>query len=338
VRAFLAPPPPPGLQPGPAPTFSVLIAAYQAAGTIVECVESALCQTAPAHEVIVVDDGSSDETSKLLAPYEERIAYIRQDNRGAATASNVGARRATGEFISILDADDVYEAERLEALGELAIARPDLDIVMTDAHLEVEGDTVGRFFDKTPFEVAEQRLAIIERCFVAWPAVRRTSFLELGGFDESMRIGYDWECWIRMLNAGCRAGAIDEPLLRYRIAGHRSLTDDRVATLHSRVRVLELAARLDLSEPERAELDLYLGRRRRRVLLAESEQALRAHSADARRRALAVAISRGMPLSTRLRALTAAAAPQLAARRLASIEARTGQSRIKRAVPRRSQP
>jgi hypothetical protein len=334
VRTILAPPPPPGLRPGPPPTFSIVVATFQAAASIAQCVASALNQTAPAHEVIVVDDGSTDGTLDRLAPFRDRIVYIRQDNRGAAAASNLGARRATGDFISILDADDVYELRRLEALTELAVRRPDLDILMTDAYLEVEGEFVGQFFERTPFEVMHQEVAIFERCFVAWPAVRRTSFVELEGFDESLRIGYDWECWIRMLHAGCRAGAIDEPLLRYRIAGHQSLTDDRLAALRSRVRVLEIAAGLDLSDEERAELELYLQRRRRRLLLAEAEHALRLHRHDARRRSAVVALGPGMPLATRLRALAAALAPATAARRLAAIEARTGHSRTKRSLPR----
>jgi hypothetical protein len=334
---MLAPPAPAGLQPGPAPTFSILIATYQAAATIAESVESALSQTVRAHEVIVVDDGSSDGTDEQLKPYGDRIRYLRQENRGAPAASNVGLAAATGDFVSILDADDTYEPQRLEALTELATKRPDLDILMTDAYLEVEGETVGLFSELTPFASAQQNLEIFERCFVAWPAVRRQTLVELGGFDESLRIGYDWECWIRLLHAGCRAGGVDEPLLRYRIAGQRSLTDDRVGALQSRVRVLEVAARLDLSEEERGQLELFLRRRRRRVLLAESEHALRGRSPDARRRSVAVATASGMPLGVRLKALAAAVAPRIAARRLAAIEARTGQTRIKRAVPRRTQ-
>jgi len=334
MRTILAPSPPPGLQPGAPPRFSIVIATYQAAASIAECVASALGQTAPAHEVLVVDDGSTDETLDRLAPFRDRILYLHQDNRGAAAATNLGARRATGDFVSILDADDVYEPQRLEALTELAVRRPDVDILMTDAYLDVEGEPVGQFFERTRFEVDRQQLAIFERCFVAWPAVRRTSFVELGGFDESLRIGYDWECWIRMLHAGCRAGAIDEPLLRYRIAGQQSLTDDRIAALRSRVRVLEIASRLDLCEQERGELELYLRRRRRRVLLAESEHALRANHHGARRRSVAVALASGMPLAIRLRALAAALAPRTAARRLAALEARTGHSRIKRSIPR----
>jgi hypothetical protein len=148
-----------------------------------------------------------------------------------------------------------------------------------------------------------------------------------------MKIAYDWDCWIRLLYDGCRAGAIDEPLMRYRIGGHQSLSDDRVAALQDRVRVLERAARLDLSDDERGELEFYLRRRRRRALLAELDQALRAHSPGARRLSLAVAVAPAMPVGTRARAVAAAIAPRAAARRLAQVEARTGHSYAKRRPP-----
>jgi Glycosyl transferase family 2 len=331
---LLAPTAPPGLQRGPAPRFSILTPAYQAASSIVECVESALAQTTPAHQVIVVDDGSTDGTSEELERYLPRITYVRQENRGTAAALNAGLKVATGEFVSILDADDVYEPERIEALTELAAARPDLDVLMTDAYLEVEGEVVGRFSEHTPFAVDDQQLAILERCFVAWPAVRLRAIAEAGGFDESLRIAHDWECWIRLLHAGCRAGAVDEPLLRYRIAGAASLTDNRVAALLDRVRALEVASGLDLSQEERRHLERSLRDKRREVLLAESEQALRAHNPRARRSSVAIALSRGMPFRLRLKGLAAAIAPRAAARRLAAIEARTGHTRIRRNVPR----
>src|SRR5258708_8618847 len=123
LRRMLAPAAPAGLQPGPAPTFSILIATYQAAASIAECVESALSQTVRAHEVIVVDDGSSDGTNAQLKQYGDRIRYLRQEHRGAPASSNVGLSPATGDFVSILDADDTYEPQRLEALTELATKR-----------------------------------------------------------------------------------------------------------------------------------------------------------------------------------------------------------------------
>jgi glycosyltransferase involved in cell wall biosynthesis len=333
VRPVIAPKPPSGLVPGPAPTFSIVTAAYQAAASIAECVESALAQTLPAHEIVVVDDGSTDGTADRLAPYRDRILYIRQENRGLPAALNAGVRAASADFVAILDADDAYEPERLEALSELARARPDLDIVTTDAYLEVNGTVVGRFYEATPFEPERQRLEIIDRCFVTWPAIRRAKLLDLGGYDEAMTFASDWECHMRLLYSGCRAGAVDEPLMRYRMGSNEAQSDKRVQTLRHRVYVLERAKRFALSDEERRQLEFYLGRRRRRVLLAESEQALRERRAGSRRTALAVATASGMPVATRVRAAAAAIAPRLAARRLAAIERRTGHSYAKRRLP-----
>jgi glycosyltransferase involved in cell wall biosynthesis/predicted SAM-dependent methyltransferase len=332
MRPALAPRPSDEVAAIPAPTFTVVVAAYNAAASVAAAVESALAQTLPPHEVIVVDDGSTDGTEDTLLPYRDGITYIRQENRGAAAASNAGFRGASGDFVVILDADDVYAPERLEALAELASGRPDLDILSTDAYLEADGEIVERFFERTPFAISDQRLAILERCFLACPAVRRETILSVGGFDESLRIGYDWECWIRLFHLGALAGAVDEPLLHYRL-GAGSLTGNRVAAVRSRVRVLELASRLDLSSEERFALERYLRRRRSRALLADAEQALRGHADDARRLALQVAGGDGLPVALRLKALAAAAAPGLAGARLEAIEERTGQSRIRRGIP-----
>jgi glycosyltransferase involved in cell wall biosynthesis len=333
MRPILAPPPRQPLQTARMPRFSILTAAYQASESIVECVESALAQTVPPHEVIVVDDGSSDGTADRLLAYRDRIVYVRQENRGAPAASNVGLRMASGDFVSILDADDVYEPERLAALTELALVRPDLDILVTDAFVEVDGKPAGTFFERTPFAVSDQLRACFERCFIAWPAIRRSRLVDLGGFDESFRIAFDWDCAIRLLGAGCLAGAVDEPLLRYRITGRGSLSDDRLPNLRARVRVLEVASGLDLAADERAELDRYLGRRRRRLQLAELEQALRARSRNARRLAVRAAVERSLPLPSRVRAAASALAPGLAARRLDRLAAKTGRSRTKRVPP-----
>jgi glycosyltransferase involved in cell wall biosynthesis len=334
MRRFVVPPAPFGLEPSQRPTFSVVIPTYQAAATIAEAVESALTQTVAPHEVIVVDDGSTDRTRSVLEHYRDRISYYCQANRGVAAALNAGIRHATGEFVSILNADDAYEPERIQALSELAAMRPDLDIVMTDAYFEVGGRIVSRFGEHTPFARNDQDVEIFERCFIAWPAVRREALIRIGGFDESLRIGEDWECWIRLLHAGSAAGLVDQPLMRYRIAGYGSLTDDRVAALHSRVEILERVAALDLSAAQRSALNKYLSRRRNRVLLAELEQAIRSESPGRRRRALRVAIGQRTEAPMRIRALAAALAPRVAAHRLAALEAKAGESRVRRGLPR----
>ena len=205
VWSFLAPAPEPGLQPGPVPTFSVVIPAYQAADTVGEAVASVFAQTVAPEELIVVNDGSTDDIEGALAPYRERITLISKENGGRASALNLGVGEANGEYVSFLDADDAYQPERIEALGALASMRPDLDLLVTDASLEVEGRIVGRFCAETPFAVEDQRLAILDRCFIVCPCVRRARLLDVGGFYEAFRFSEDWDCWIRLIMRGfCR--------------------------------------------------------------------------------------------------------------------------------------
>lgn len=331
-RSFRAPPgPAAGAERRGRATFSVVIAAYEAAGSIAETVESALAQTEPPLEVIVYDDGSTDATSSALEPYLDRIVYVAGPHAGVAAARNAAVERARGEFVAVLDADDAYLPERLEALADLAAARPDLEILCTDVVFEIDGRVVGRFGESTPFEIVDQRAAILERCFCVAPAFLRSKLVGVGGYDESMRTAEDWELAVRLLFAGAVAGIVDEPLYRYRIRVG-SLTADRVAALRERVRFLErVGETYELEGEERAALSRSLARQRAALALTQAEAALRARSEDARRRALAAATVAGVGLRTRAAALAAAVAPRTAARVLER-RAQRGKSRLERVV------
>jgi GT2 family glycosyltransferase len=320
MRRVLAPEPPPGLQPGHEPSFSVLIAAYNVAGFVGEAVTSALAQTRPPHEVIVCDDGSTDDLDTALEPFRHRIVLLRKENGGEASAKNAAARAASAEFVTFLDADDVYAPDRLEALAELAVARPDLDVLTTDAVLEVEGEPVRRCYtDELPFEVADQRAGILRRNFVfGLAAVRRERFLDAGGFDESLRFATDWDFWTRLILDGARVGAVMEPLARYRLR-EGSLSGSRARLVAGRVRVLEkAAAHPSLSAAERRIVAHSIALERRRLALAEARAALAGELPSPRRRSLAVALGPGHPVRTRVKALAAAFAPHSAGRMLAA--------------------
>jgi len=333
-RPLRAPPAPGRVEPGPQPTFSVAIPAHNAAATIVEAVESALAQTLPPLEVIVVDDGSTDGTEAALESHADRIRYVRQEQGGAASARNAALRIARGDFFALLDADDAYLPERLEALAALAVARPDLDLLCTDLAYVVDGRTVGRFLETCPFEVDDQRTAILERCFCAVPAVRRAALVEVGGFDESIRTADDWDCAIRLIHAGSVAGVVDEALYSYRIHG-ASLTADRIGTLRERIEMLErVGGTQGLSARERAGLARSLSHQRTSLALAEAEVAVRARSADARRLAFAAALSPGGRLRYRLAAVAAVLAPRAVARGLERRDARRGDTRLRSPVRR----
>jgi hypothetical protein len=303
---------------GDVPSFSIIIAAYQVADVIAESIESALAQTAPPHEIVVCDDGSTDELEAAVAPYRGRIVLVRKENGGEASAKNAAARVASGEFVAILDADDVYFAGRLEALGELSAARPDLDILTTDAFLELDGVRMRRVYEGDwTFEVEDQRRAILQRNFVfGLAAVRRERLLEAGGFDEGIRWTTDWDCWARLILGGARAGAVDEPLAIYRLR-ESSLSADRARLVDGRVRTLEKAAsHPSLTASERLVVATSIARERRELALLELRQALVQGASDARRRAVEVARGPGFPLRTRLKAALAAAAPRRSGRLL----------------------
>lgn len=274
---------------GAPPSFSVVVPAYEAATAIGETIESVLSQSPPPRDVVIVDDGSTDDLETTLAPFEGRIKLVRQANRGVAAARNAGLRECAGDFVLVVDADDVLLPGKLDALSRLGRRRPDLDLLCTDLHFEVEGKREGRFGEANRFPVEGQRREILERCFTIQPATRRSRLEELGGFDESLRTAEDWDCALRLILDGSVAGLYDEPLGVYRIHPG-SLTDSRRDTLHDRVRMLEKARSHQVLRPaERPLLERSLESQRYRAALADAQAALAEGGTHARRRGLELA-------------------------------------------------
>jgi glycosyltransferase involved in cell wall biosynthesis len=293
------------------PTFSIVIPAYQAAETIGHALNSALDQVHPAHEVIVVDDGSTDDLDGALDPYKDRVTVVRKENGGAASARNMGVELAGGEFMAVLDADDRFHRRRLEALAQLAMARPDLDLITTDTRFIVNEEAAGSFRDRNPFALEGQRTAILDSCFVGgWPAARLSRLRSIGGFDESLPIGHDWDCWIRLILEGALAGLVDRPYYDY-ILREDSLTSSRVASLWDRVRLLEKAAANPALLPEdKPALARSCRRHRSRAVEAETYAVL--YQAGPRRNLAKHALSKGVELRSRALATLALILPSLA--------------------------
>jgi hypothetical protein len=318
-------PPAPQIAPGPAPTFSVIVAAYNVADVIGDALESIQSQTQPPLEVIVCDDGSTDDLEAAVEPYRDEIMLLRQRNGGEASAKNAAAAAARGEFVAILDADDVYFANRLEALSKLAQVRPDLDILTTDGFLCVGGQVVRRNYDRSwRFEVVDQRRAILQRNFIfGLAAVRRERLLRHGGFDESILWTTDWDLWLRLILAGARAGCVDEPLALYRLR-ETSLTAQRRELLLGKLATLEKARQNpDLREEEAQVLEASLASYGREFALLDLKRAVAAGDVDARRRALSVLRAPGYRLRSRLDAAAMAAAPAISGRILRRRATRT---------------
>lgn len=295
-------------------TFSVCLAAYQVAACIGQAISSVLAQTHGAHEVIVCDDGSTDDIDLALAPYRDQIVLLRQENRGAAAARNTASQAATGEYVVFLDPDDRFLPERLEMLAELAVARPDLDVLTTDAFIELDGRVIGRYYtEANRFATGDQRRAILERNFLfGLLAVRREVLLAIGGHDESLSDVYDWDCWIRLIFAGARAGMVNQPLAVYTLR-EGSSTSVRLRLLRGRVDALTKAYdRGDLTLEERRIARQSLVAAAEAFAIGEAQEALVSGAPDARSRVLHVVFGRGFRLRSRVKALVAAAVPRIA--------------------------
>jgi glycosyltransferase involved in cell wall biosynthesis len=330
MRSFVAPPSDRQIVPGPRPSFSIVIPAYEAAAFAAEAVASALAQTVPPLEVVVCDDGSTDDLAGALAPYADRIVLLRKQNGGLASARNAGVRVSSGEFIAFLDADNVLRPKYLEALGELAAARPDLDILTTDAYLELDGQIYGRYYrGKARFVADDQRRGIIHQHFIFGNgAIRREALLAVGGYDETV-VAEDTDLFVRMILGGSRAGLVDDPLCVYRIR-RGSLSSSRPRMLRAATVVLERArAHPSLSPDELRYLRRQLAAKRRLASLAEAEESLRGLAPHPRRRSLKVAFGPpGYGIASRVKALAAAIAPQAAGRYLERLDRRAGKSRL----------
>jgi glycosyltransferase involved in cell wall biosynthesis len=237
------------------PTLAVIVAVHDMAARLGAALGSAFDQTLPADEVVVCDDGSTDEVDEALEPHRRQITLVRIPHRGEGAAKNAAVAACTTDFVVVLDADDEMDRRRLEAISWLARSRPDLDLIVTELEQVGPGAETHSWRLAEQFPAEDQRRAILRSNFLPAPALRRRALLEAGGFDEELTYGTDWECHIRMVLRGSRAGLILAPLYRYhRWPGQQ--TADRQRVLDGRVDVLErVAARLPLGDEDRVWLD-----------------------------------------------------------------------------------
>lgn len=323
--AFVVPVARTPVRPGPRPSFSVIVAAWQAAGTIGAAIRSAVEQTEPPLEIVVCDDGSTDDLVGALAPFGDAVRLLRVPHGGASPARNAAAAVSHGDFVVILDADDSWDPRRLERIADLAELRPDLDLIATDAWFVVDGERRGRFHDVNEFATTDQAVEILRRNFLfAHVAVRRSRWEEFGGYSPNLTRGEDWDMWLRLLLGGCVAGCVHEPLVDYTIHG-ASLSADRFKSLMARVEVLDRAeAGHRLNETQRAALTEARDEYRRRALAIHAEQLLVSGAQGRRRASLALLRAPGGGRRARVLSAAAAVAPGLAGARLRRQASRRG--------------
>jgi glycosyltransferase involved in cell wall biosynthesis len=195
--------------------FSVIIPAFNSAAFIAKTLESALAQTHPPAEVIVINDGSTDETLQIVQGFGDRVRCISQENRGLPGARNTGIENAEYEWIALLDADDLWRADKLELQAAAILANPAADFVYTSCYT-FYGDRMEKLLSAPPAFQVKQKLQTLVPFVPSSAVFRRSKAIEVGGFDPTMRLTEDWDMWHRLINAGTEFAAVLEPVTLYR--------------------------------------------------------------------------------------------------------------------------
>jgi glycosyltransferase involved in cell wall biosynthesis len=212
-------------------TVTVIIPAYNQASYLGQAVQSALAQTHRDLEVIVVDDGSTDDTALVAQAFADtRVRYIYQENRGLSSARNAGLREASGVFISFLDSDDQFLPHKLELLLAELERHPEAGLAAGQAiPVDQDGQPIGKVFDKgLPAERAQWLLG--NPLHVGSVLLRREWQERVGFFDESLRSYEDWDLWLRLARARCPMRWVARPVSLYRFHPTQMTRDGRQMT------------------------------------------------------------------------------------------------------------
>lgn len=209
------------------PKVSVIIPTYNRARYVCEAIDSVLSQTFTDYEILVVDDGSTDNTKEALNKYKNKIRYFFQENRGVSAARNLGIKNAEGEYLAFLDSDDVWFPQKL-ALQTNILGKVPKDTAMVSSDGEMVEEAAGvvkksvmrpRCPQKNSFKdkisqkefndgsIVEGYLysELLQGNFILTPTVllRKRCLDDIGGFDETLGIAEDYDLWLRIAAKYC---------------------------------------------------------------------------------------------------------------------------------------
>jgi glycosyltransferase involved in cell wall biosynthesis len=225
------------------PTVSVVIPAYKAAGTIARALDSVFAQTRPADEVLAIDDGSPDDLAAAVAPYRDRIRYVRKPNGGAASARNRGLEEATGDLVALLDADDYWGSTKLARQLDVFARHPEVGIVagrwleQEPGHEPAPSDEKpARFYDRV---LRPRGAAVLDVARLIWTSalIFRRSLLGDERFDTTLRTAQDIDMWVRLVQKA-PTYLIGEPLQTYYLTPGSLSRSDVAADSRNMLRVL----------------------------------------------------------------------------------------------------
>jgi glycosyltransferase involved in cell wall biosynthesis len=202
------------------PKVSVILPTYNCARYLPESVESVLSQTCKYIELIVVDDGSTDNTKEVMDRYALRpeVAYVYQGHAGLPAARNAGLEKASGEYIAFIDADDIFLSNRIEKQLKTFDIRRKTDVVYTAWQYFYDGDVRSGMPSPQP-KLSGDILFFLKRSNfipIVTAMVRRSSLGRVR-FDESLKSHEDWDFWLKLSGAGRSFFCLDEALTLIRV-------------------------------------------------------------------------------------------------------------------------
>lgn len=197
---------------------SIIIPSYNHSGFVAEAIQSVLHQTFTDYEIIVIDDGSTDDTREVVTQFGHRVRYLWQENQGLSAARNKGIAAAYGEFIGLLDADDLYEPDFLATMDKLCKEDPTADAIYCVSRcIDIENhplpQRIGKVYPDEQFFDALKRGGFFPPvCMFA----RKKCYESVGMFDPTFQGSADWDIWLRMAQRFKVVGT-EAVLTRYRV-------------------------------------------------------------------------------------------------------------------------
>ncbi len=202
------------------PKVSVNICCYNSERFIKETIESVLAQAFGDFEVVIINDGSTDSTEEIINRFtDRRIRYFYQDNKGLSAARNTAISLSKGDYIALLDHDDVWDAEKLELQVKFLEENPSVGVLFSDGYLVDENNRVsGRFFKtRRPYRGDVLKNLIDEYCIVCSTVIARRSLLSGKDlFRVDLEIAEEYDLFLRLASV-TKFDYIDKPLARYRL-------------------------------------------------------------------------------------------------------------------------
>ena len=199
------------------PLVSVIIPTYNKSQYLREAIKSVLNQTYKNIEVIVVDDGSTDNTKEIVESFNDsRIIYIFQENKGPAIARNTGIKKAQGEYIAFLDSDDLWLKEKLEKQVDFMEKNSEIGLLGTGCYeVTDKGKIIGKKIFPIKNKILQKDLIKYNSFIQSSVMIRKEVFDKVGLYDKSFRESEDYELWLRIAE-NYKIANLAEPLVTKR--------------------------------------------------------------------------------------------------------------------------